>query len=182
MKKFCKEFGKRFDPVKVFGRMIILVCVVVLAGLMANYSSKKHAEMQKQQQEEKQPKLVKRNVQRLSHDDFWCYQIIENHLRLNIALYNGTVDEQQAIASNIAFVEWLKQIKNAQQFEDLEIYDRIDELIFNVQQEKTFMEDPQFVNACTEMLKYFQNCRENGETFQSAVDNCPPTLVGPELG
>ncbi len=142
----------------------------------------------------KQPKfaiLKMKNKYGLSNDDFWSYAILENQVRLQIFLYGSKHSKKEALQAVNVFIEFLKDVRDAEQFEDPDLYVRIDEQIYNERDLKAhirkngLMASKEYAAGMKELRKYFRDCRKAGQDFQSAVGNCKPTLTGemePELG
>lgn len=123
----------------------------------------------------------------LPNDDFISYLILENEIRLNLTLHAEKLSDEKAVEAIDVFIEWLEGLKDTENFSDFSLYDRIDELIENQIENKAHLDLWHYwgdKKEWQEMLTYFQNCREKGETFQDATNNCRDTLTksAPELG
>lgn len=203
-----KNFMKQNRPGLIFVRMILLVSIVVVAGCATRYWKEWHANEitdQKQQEKQQENPIVAQseainrlkqgtkfviiemdNEFGLSNDDFISYLILENEIRLNLTLHGGNLSDEKVVEAIDVFIEWLEVLKDTQEFEDGSLYDRIDELIYNQIECKAHLSQYEYINEdeWQELLEYFQNCREKGETFQDATNNCRDTLTksAPELG
>lgn len=167
----------------IFVRMILLVSIVVVAGCATRYWKEWHANEITNQ---KFVIIEMDNEFGLSNDDFISYLILENEIRLNLTLHGGNLSDEKVVEAIDVFIEWLEVLKDTQEFEDGSLYDRIDELIYNQIECKAHLSQYEYINEdeWQELLEYFQNCREKGETFQDATNNCRDTLTksAPELG
>lgn len=136
--------------------------------------------------------LKRKNKFGLSNDDFWSYAILENQVRLQIFLYGSKHSKKEALQAVNVFIEFLKDVRDAEQFEDPDLSVRIDEQIYNerdlkahIRKNDGLIPDKEYTAGMKELRKYFRDCRKAGQDFQSAVGNCKPTLTGemePELG